>query len=50
MANRYEQHFGISTERSQRVALHSLPAGQYDYQLVVDGQLVAAPQKLIVNP
>lgn len=27
-----------------------LPAGQYAYQLVVAGQLVAAPQKLFVNP
>ena len=38
------------TERQQRVALAGLPAGQYAYQLVVDGQLVAAPQRLTVNP
>ena len=41
---------GTGTERSQRVALHGLPTGQYAYQLVVEGQLVAAPQKLLVNP
>ena len=42
---------GTSTEeRSQRLVLQGLPAGQYAYQLVVEGQLAAAPQKLIVNP
>jgi hypothetical protein len=41
---------GSTRERSQRVALTGLPAGQYAYQLVVDGQLVAAPQRLVVNP
>jgi hypothetical protein len=41
---------GTGTERRQRVALAGLPAGQYVYQLVVEGQLVAAPQKLMVNP
>lgn len=40
---------GTGTERSQRVALGGLPAGQYAYQLVVNGQLVAAPKKLIVT-
>lgn len=39
---------GTGTERSQHVALHNLPAGQYAYQLVVDGQLAAAPQKLFI--
>lgn len=33
-----------------RVALSGLPAGQYAYQLLVHWQLVAAPQKLLVNP
>jgi hypothetical protein len=41
---------GSGTERRQRVALAGLSAGQYAYQLFVDGQLVAAPQKLMVNP
>ena len=48
MVNKYM--LGSHTERNQRVALHSLPAGQYAYQLMVEGQLVAAPQKLLVNP
>ncbi|RZL05140.1 MAG: hypothetical protein EOO62_19800 [Hymenobacter sp.] len=41
---------GTGAERSQCVALAGLPAGQYAYQLVVEGQLAAAPQKLIVTP
>ncbi|HET9506229.1 MAG TPA: hypothetical protein VFO93_22005 [Hymenobacter sp.] len=41
---------GTGTERSQRVPLAGLPAGQYAYQLVVEGQPAAAPQKLFVNP
>ncbi len=41
---------GTGTDRQQRVALAGLPAGQYAYQLLVDGQLVAAPQRLTVNP
>ncbi len=41
---------GTGTERKQRVALAGLPAGQYAYQLVVEGRLAAAPQKLFVNP
>jgi len=41
---------GTGTARSQRVPLAGLPAGQYAYQLVVEGQPAAAPQKLFVNP
>ncbi len=41
---------GTGTERWQRVPLAGLPAGQYAYQLVVEGQLVATPQKLMINP
>lgn len=41
---------GTGTGRSQRVALTGLPAGQYAYQLLVEGQLVAAPQRLMLNP
>jgi hypothetical protein len=41
---------GTGTERRQRVALNGLAAGQYAYQLVANGQLVATPQKLMVNP
>jgi hypothetical protein len=41
---------GMGIERCQRVPLTGLAAGQYVYQLVVEGQLAAAPQKLMVNP
>lgn len=41
---------GSGTERRQRVALAGLPAGQYAYQLLVEGQPATAPQKLFVNP
>lgn len=40
---------GTSTERRQPVALAGLPASQYMYRLLVNGQPMVIPQRLVVR-